>query len=605
METINLSNETVFKVDLCLFCQNDGNLVSTQNGRDTIIDASRYRNDEITRRLETIGDNIFYYHVGNDCYKRYTNKTLLSRIQRKRKAEEESNTDNSDHLSTPSTSVHLRRSLRGESRPPPNPKSATSFLLYKQKCMICDKLSHKKDFQKFRISESSRATSFLNATVFFQDEVFTRTCDLQDEHAVFGADLFYHKLCIQNYIQMFKNQSKDQRDTQTLSNKQRICNDMLVMIENGLMNVKGYELSVIRDHLNSQLSKEDALCLNRDVKVLLINHFDERIDFAYPDSSRKCMMVFGVNKNQANVLAETIRSINPFQVCASVIRRELSNYDFDLTDRFCDAEDLRKSISNFNIPDVTLQFWGEVFNFDMDSYYEAAKKVTPGSNDDESEEEVEEVRKTSRNLSKQRCRKIQALFQTMFYIFHCGRQKTPMHIMNAVWAQSLGNGGSIFTKILNHEGLAISYTELLRYQHDLAAFSLQNQDERVQMPSHFQADQFTSGAIDNWDHEGEKTSVHDTVAVLYQDRSQVKSFKPKLSEVAMSHGPRALNNILRCQELLEFYKPSHHPDFPKNGTIEPNVHVYDNIANILKKDMIWSLIRLDIESIISAIFKNV
>ena len=221
-------------------------------------------------------------------------------------------------------------------------------------------------------------------------------CDLQDEHPVFGADLFYHKLCIQNYIQMFKNQSKDKTHSQTLSKKQHVWNEMLVTLENGLLNGKGYELSAIRDHLNSQLSKEDYLFLNRDVKVLLINHFGERIDFAYPDVSQKCMMVFSVDQNKANVLAEKIRSIDPFRVGASVIQRELSNYDFGLTDRFCDAEDLRHSTLNFQIPTSILEFL-EVLNFDTDSYHDAAKNITPLSYEDNFDEGVEEGKKTSEN----------------------------------------------------------------------------------------------------------------------------------------------------------------------------------------------------------------
>ena len=144
-------------------------------GRDTIKDTSQCRNDEITRRLATIGDNIFYYHVENDCYKRYTNKTLLTRIQRKQKSEAESSAPNPDPGSP--ANVHLRKSSRGDGQPPPSPNDSAAFILYKQKCIICDKLSHKKDFQKYRISESSRAPSFLNATVCFQDTVFTRTCD--------------------------------------------------------------------------------------------------------------------------------------------------------------------------------------------------------------------------------------------------------------------------------------------------------------------------------------------------------------------------------------------------------------------------------------------
>ena len=99
-----------------------------------------------------------------------------------------------------------------------------------------------------------------------------------------------------------------------------------------------------------------------------------------------------------------------------------------------------------------------MFNFDTDSYHDVAKNITLVSYEDNFDKGVEEGKKTSRKLSKQRFRKVQALFQNMFYVFHCGRQRTPMHVMNAVWAHSLGNGESIFTKILNHAGLAISYT---------------------------------------------------------------------------------------------------------------------------------------------------
>ena len=36
--------------------------------------------------------------------------------------------------------------------------------------------------------------------VFFRDDVFTSTCDLQDINNVFGADLYCHKNCIHSYI---------------------------------------------------------------------------------------------------------------------------------------------------------------------------------------------------------------------------------------------------------------------------------------------------------------------------------------------------------------------------------------------------------------------
>ena len=65
------------------------------------------------------------------------------------------------------------------------------FACYK---IVENNLSCKSEYKKHRISESSRANTFLSATHFFQDDVFNRTCDLQDENAIFGADIYYHYL---------------------------------------------------------------------------------------------------------------------------------------------------------------------------------------------------------------------------------------------------------------------------------------------------------------------------------------------------------------------------------------------------------------------------
>ena len=69
----------------------------------------------------------------------------------------------------------------------------------------------------------------------------------------------------------------------------------------------------------------------------------------------------------------------------------------------------------------------------------------------------------SDNLSTQRCQKVQSLFQIMYYVHHCERSRAPMYIMNAESVHSLGRGGKIVTTIVNHEGLALSYSELRRY----------------------------------------------------------------------------------------------------------------------------------------------
>ena len=58
---------------------------------------------------------------------------------------------------------------------------------------------------KHRICEFGRAHHFLEVTAFFKDEVYKRTCDIQDTYGVFGADIYYHPACFSKYIKRFEN----------------------------------------------------------------------------------------------------------------------------------------------------------------------------------------------------------------------------------------------------------------------------------------------------------------------------------------------------------------------------------------------------------------
>ena len=140
----------------------------------------------------------------------------------------------------------------------------------------------------------------------------------------------------------------------------------------------------------------------------------------------------------------------------------------------------------------------------------------------------------------------------------------------------------------------------------MAGFSFKNQNERSVIPNHFHKDIFTSGAFDNWDHEGERASVHDTVAVLYQDSSPVITNKLKISESGILHGPLAFNTKLSCQELLEFCKPSNRPEFPSEVAIDSNIYMsHGDKRHLFKKDMAWSLSRLNLDSLMSRDDSNI
>lgn len=202
MESVTLSKpaeDRPFDVTKCIICQDrsDDKTMSTDNGRKRIREASDIRNDNVSKRLKLIEGDEFVYHMTNKCYKRYTMKSVLDRLGKKNLAQ----------LPDPSSSQLNKvddRSSRGHAvRSPPNTET-TATTLRDVNCIICDKKSYKQQYTKYRISESARASSLLAATNFFQDTIFTRTCDLQDPHSVFGADLYYHNECMTKYLYKFE-----------------------------------------------------------------------------------------------------------------------------------------------------------------------------------------------------------------------------------------------------------------------------------------------------------------------------------------------------------------------------------------------------------------
>jgi len=193
MESVELSQsskEASFDVTKCVICQKSTKVkaVSTSNGCKRIREASAIHNDHVSKLLKLVEGDGFIYHVTNQCYKKYTMKSVLSRMKN-RDILNEQQTTQEPALSQDSTSQNRTTRSQSIGRPPPNPE-ITAKSVRDMKCIICDNKCYKQVYTKYRISESNRAALFLAATNFFQDAVFTRTCDLQDSHSVFGADIY-------------------------------------------------------------------------------------------------------------------------------------------------------------------------------------------------------------------------------------------------------------------------------------------------------------------------------------------------------------------------------------------------------------------------------
>ena len=90
MKTVNLNEDNLFDINLCIFYQKRGGKLTkiSDASRKSIQETSAKRKDEITERLEFVGMRPFVNHLSNHCYKNCTNKTNIKRLSLKREREE-------------------------------------------------------------------------------------------------------------------------------------------------------------------------------------------------------------------------------------------------------------------------------------------------------------------------------------------------------------------------------------------------------------------------------------------------------------------------------------------------------------------------------------
>lgn len=171
------SNERAATIAKCIICQTqtDQTTTTSQRGRKRVAEAAEIRNDSVCKRLKDVIGQEFVYHVTNECYKSYTHKKTLEALRNLPGANIA--TSSCSTIDEMDISVAATRSQSSSSNRDP-PSSGVD--MYKQSCTICGAIKHHGSYEKFRISESHRAEQFLQATSFFQDDVYTRTCDLQD-----------------------------------------------------------------------------------------------------------------------------------------------------------------------------------------------------------------------------------------------------------------------------------------------------------------------------------------------------------------------------------------------------------------------------------------
>ena len=77
--------------------------------------------------------------------------------------------------------------------------------------------------------------------------------------------------------------------------------------------------------------------------MLLVNQLGDDVRFSESGNVRKSAMCFDQNACTAESLADVVRSTDVVSDCAILLRNCLLGHDFDLQDRFCDADELKNS----------------------------------------------------------------------------------------------------------------------------------------------------------------------------------------------------------------------------------------------------------------------
>lgn len=537
----------------CVICQENKNEapVAYEKGKQRILEVATLRKDVVFERLTKFGAD-FVYHTGNKCYKKYTREKSVQNV-----LSAETNT----------TSIEQYESME---------------TAYDSKCVVCNCQSHNGTFQKYRISDPIRAKKFLDAKLFFKDDVYNRTTILLCTNDILQASLYCHKNCIRSYLRSYEKGGTEITAPKEDLKKTVIINYFKTLIPQ-LKNGVGFSLSDIRNNIG--IIHEIDIS-NQYIQRCILDEFGDQIRLAGSTDANKSTLIFHSTLRVEDVI-DFLRGKDETRDCAKKLKKSFKNVDFGMSNEFSDATNIRKAWYNTKIPTPVLTFFAELYNFKISDFEEVARPL-----------EVNEIEVNDDNkMSPSKRLKITALFQIMYYILNNGTQRTPLHVMNGLAVHDASRN-SILIKSLNHLGMSVSYDEVLRYRNDLARYTvLMARKENVPLPSHFDVNMFTTAAFDNFDHN-ESTftgsgSSHDTVSVLFQDKSELELKKPKLSEVSMRHGDRTFRLELNCQKLLEYQTPSKIIELPENYVACENVMTMNpELYNLVKKkEFAWEICR--------------
>ena len=326
------------------------------------------------------------------------------------------------------------------------------------------------------------------------------------------------------------------------SGKRSLFQSEVDVIRNLLQRGIGILLANIRDMINDRHGVEAIS--NKEVKLFMLEHFQDKIQFCEFEQANESLLAFSSDLEMRDVIKK-LRSLKTVKIAAQTIRKCLLEADFDLEDKYCDAQELNHSWKDMVLPAVPGAFFSVLYNVNQTKLL--AETISNCDDSTEKESEVNDSVTEDRKITK-----LKALYQIMYYNVHNGRRRTPLHLIAAHNIYDKCKSQKLITS-LNQIGVCISYNEIQRERKSLAHYTfIEGEDWGVTIPSHFVKENFTVATLDNFDHTDRAStsgwlSNHDTVTALFQEKPEVLPSKPKKSNISIQQSEQS--NKLPCQEL--------------------------------------------------------
>ena len=177
-------------------------------------------------------------------------------------------------------------------------------------------------------------------------------------------------------------------------------------------------VSEIRDLINDK--NGEHFLSNKEIKLFL-SRIVWFFDSVFPSERKnKSLMVFS-SEIELQDIVKKMRSLDNIKTAAATIRQSLSNLDFGLDDKFCDAEELKEASRKKVMPDV-LSTFSSLFNLRLRNLLQGTDEGScadlddaNGSNDTDQTDMDERMESFFEN---QDFTEIHAMFQMLFFLIN-------------------------------------------------------------------------------------------------------------------------------------------------------------------------------------------